>query len=105
MRIVHADELRKADELFRVLETTDRAQVAVMVLGEGEVSGEFGTDHPQADQILFVMEGGGSLRVEDEEAELHTGDVAVIPAGKRHQVRGPNRTLHVYAPVAYPDEE
>lgn len=104
MRLVHSEELQNVNELFRVLETTDRCQVAVMVLKEGEVSGEFGTDHPQADQVMVVLEGAGSARVEDDEVPLRQGDVLVIPAGKRHQIRGPNRSLNVYAPIAYPDE-
>jgi mannose-6-phosphate isomerase-like protein (cupin superfamily) len=104
MRVIRSQEIEAADELFRVLETTDRAQVALMVLRNGDVSGEFGTDHPQAEQILVVLEGGGSIRVGDEEEALAAGDVVVIPAGAPHQVRGPSRSLSVYSPVAYPDE-
>ena len=104
MRVLRCEDLNGSAELFNVLATTDRSQVAVMVLKNGEVSGEFGTDHPNSDQVMYVIEGGGSVKIEHEEAELHKGDVVLIPAGKRHQVRGPNRSLNVYAPVAYPDE-
>lgn len=103
MRVIRAAELAKSGSFFRVLETTDRAQIAVMVLGPEDVSGEMGTDHPQSDQILLVLDGGGSVRIDDEEEELHAGDVVIVPAGKAHQVRGPNRTLNFYAPVAYPE--
>lgn len=104
MRVIRAEELARSGEFFRVLETTDRSQLAVMVLGDGDTSGEYGTDHPQSDQIILVLEGSGSLVVEGEETPLSVGDIAVIPAGAKHQVRGPNRTLSFYAPVAYPDE-
>ncbi len=102
--LIRHSRLADSHEFFEVLSSTERSQVAVMNLADGQVSGEFGTDHPQADQILIVLDGSGKLRVEEDSISLETGDVAIIPAGKRHQVFGPCRTLNVYAPVAYPDE-
>jgi len=102
MRVFRGADLAGSDEFFQILETTDRCQVAVMVLADGETSGEHGTDHPHADQVLIVLEGGGEVRCEEETVRLAPGDVAIIPAGARHQVFGPNRTLNVYMPVAYP---
>lgn len=104
LRRISAEELASRSEFFRVLETTDHLQVGLMVLREGEVSGEYGTDHPQADQLILVLEGGGSVRCEGESSHLANGDMVLIPAGSDHQVVGPNRTLNVYAPIAYPDE-
>ena len=104
IRVIHADEIEEVNDAFKILETTDRSQIAVMVLKEGQTSGKVNTDHPQSDQILIVLEGTGSVQVEEEVTDLKTGDVAIIPAGAKHQVRGPNRTLSVYAPVAYPED-
>jgi mannose-6-phosphate isomerase-like protein (cupin superfamily) len=105
LRRFTAEELASHGEFFQVLETTDNLQVGLMILAPEETSGEFGTDHPQADQLLFVLEGGGSVRCEESSVDLEAGDVVLIPAGADHQVIGPNRTLSVYAPVAYPEEE
>ena len=75
-----------------------------MTLKEDQVSGEYGTDHPQSDQTIVVLEGGGSVTCEGQEVELAVGDLVNIPAGAKHQVVGPNRTLNIYSPVAYPEE-
>jgi mannose-6-phosphate isomerase-like protein (cupin superfamily) len=104
LRRFRTEELAGNGEFFRVLETTDRLQVAVMELEDGQTSGDYGTDHPHADQLVIVLEGAGTVRCEDETIPLTGGDVVLIPAGADHQVIGPNRTLNVYAPVAYPDE-
>lgn len=104
MRHITAEEIREPLDFFRVLETTDRHQIAVMELAEGQASGEFGNDHPQADQVVYVLSGGGWARIGEETIHLGAGDLLVVPAGVDHQILGPNRTLSFYAPVAYPDE-
>lgn len=103
MRVIRQAEQSAVSETFKILETTDRSQLAVMVLADGEVSGEFGNEHPDSDQIVVVLQGSGRARVRDETVNLQTGDVLVVPAGAPHQVIGPNRTLNFYAPVAYPE--
>ncbi len=106
MRVIRVSEIARSGDLFKILHTTDLSQVAVMNLGPGQVSGKFGTDHPSADQTLVVLEGGGTLRVESREETLSVGDVAVIPAGAKHQVVGPSKTLNFYGPPAYhPNEQ
>jgi mannose-6-phosphate isomerase-like protein (cupin superfamily) len=102
--IFRAQDLADISDLFKVFATTERCQAAIMNLSKGEVSGEFGTDHPHADQVLIVLEGGGSIRIGDEETILEKGDVAIVPAGTPHQVHGPSKSLNLYSPVAYPDE-
>jgi quercetin dioxygenase-like cupin family protein len=104
MKVIRSTQLAEGNDSFQVLHTTDRSQVALMVLAAGQTSGEYGTDHPQADQTLIVLEGGGRVRCEGDEIDLMPGDVVIIPAGAKHQVIGPNRTFSVYSPVAYPDE-
>lgn len=104
LRRISAEELASRGEFFSVLETTENLQAGLMVLANGQTSGEYGTDHPQADQLILVLEGGGSVKCEEESTELAAGDVVLIPAGSDHQVIGPNRTLNVYAPVAYPED-
>jgi quercetin dioxygenase-like cupin family protein len=90
---------------WKVLSTTEKSQAAMMSLGLGEVSGEYGTDHPQADQWLYCLSGSGSATVEGREITFSAGDLLLIEAGEKHQLRGgPCRTLNFYSPAAYPDE-
>lgn len=105
MTLYSSDQISRIGGFFDVLQTTGRTQIAVMNLDDGQTSGEYGTDHPQADQILFVLEGQGVVRCEGEEKTVNAGDLVLIPAGAKHQVvGGPMRSLNVYGPVAYPDE-
>ncbi len=103
LRRISAEELASRSEFFAVLETSENLQVGLMLLAEGETSGEYGTDHPQADQFIYVLAGAGSVKCEGDSIDLNVGDVVLIPAGADHQVIGPNRTLNVYAPIAYPE--
>jgi mannose-6-phosphate isomerase-like protein (cupin superfamily) len=102
--VIRSQELATERKFFEILLTSDRSQIAVMTLQAGQASGDYGTDHPNSDQILTVLEGGGKVRCEGEDKDLQPGDVVHIPAGAKHQVFGPNRTLNVYSPAAYPDE-
>lgn len=40
--------------------------------------------HHGADQVLIVTNGHGIVATEQEELELETGDVVLIPAGEKH---------------------
>jgi quercetin dioxygenase-like cupin family protein len=100
--------LAKADEFFKVIANTAHSQVATMALAKGKTSGEYGTDHPHADQILIVLSGEGEARVAGKTHKLERGDVIVIEAGEKHQIKGTSedglRTINLYCPIAYPDE-
>lgn len=102
--------LRAMDsEYFRVIMTTDKSQTALMNLLPDQDSGEYGTDHAQSDQVLYVIEGTGSAKVEGKRVELEEGDVLLIKAGEKHQIvadgTGTLRTINVYSSVAYPEEK
>jgi mannose-6-phosphate isomerase-like protein (cupin superfamily) len=109
MQIHKHSEITSADDaFFKVISTTDRCQVALMRLLPDKVSGAYGTEHPQADQVLIVMDGHGRAKIEGEEYEIEEGDVLVINAGEKHQIVADGavslRTMNIYAPVAYLDE-
>jgi len=105
MKLFSSSQVSGNAEFFEVLATTAKSQIAVMNLAEGQTSGDFGTDHPHADQILYVLSGSGSVRCEDETKPVQEGDLVLISAGAKHQViGGPMRSLNVYGPAAYPDE-
>ena len=76
------------------------------MLGPGEKTGGLhASDHPQSDQVVYVVSGNGEATVRDQTAPLAPGDVLIIEAGDPHELRctgdEPLRTLNVYAPAAY----
>lgn len=88
---------------FKVLQETDRSQTAVMTIGPGQDAGPEETH--AADQIIYVIEGQGRVRVGPAEHEAKVGACIMIPAGTRHHVRntgdGSLFFLTIYAPPAY----
>jgi mannose-6-phosphate isomerase-like protein (cupin superfamily) len=93
-------------EWFDVLHTGQGLQTAVMDLepGGGE-SGEKTNEHPQSEQVLFVVEGEVEAEIGDERRTLRAGDSVVVPRGVAHRFanRGSRtaRTFNVYSPPAY----
>ena len=105
MEKIEAAQIHGQTDFWRILSTTERTQTAVMVLGPGQVSGEYGTDHPQSDQVLFCLSGSGVAAVEGQELAFRQGDLLIITAGEKHQIKGgPCSTLNIYGPPAYPEE-
>lgn len=76
-----------------------------MVLKPGQISGPYGNEHPDSDQILIVLDGEAHARVENESQMLGPGDVLVIEAGEKHQISCPGpttlSTLNIYSPPGY----
>lgn len=105
MKLVTAADLAARFEFFEVLASSDQSQIASMIIGPTKTSGEFGTEHPQSDQILMILSGEASIRVGEETVALKAGDICLIEAGEPHQVRNSGltdlRTLNIYAPPAY----
>jgi mannose-6-phosphate isomerase-like protein (cupin superfamily) len=91
---------------FQVLESTKRSQAALMVLAPGQRIGDRArSEHPQADQWLYVLSGQGEAFGEDERHVLRPGTLLVVPAGQGHEIRNPGkeplRTLNLYSTLAY----
>jgi mannose-6-phosphate isomerase-like protein (cupin superfamily) len=95
----------KSDQLsfrpgFRLSVGNARSQAAVM-----------GPDnyHRGADQWLFVLAGTGIAIINGHKTSLKTGKIVLIEAGDRRELRNTGRsllkTVSVYAPPAYRDEE
>jgi quercetin dioxygenase-like cupin family protein len=105
MKHLTASEITSNHDLFKTIHRTERTQIAMMTLSAGEVSGELGTDHPDADQIVYVLSGQGCAQVGEQVIRLRDGDVLVIAAGETHQIEGgPIQTLNVYGPPAYAND-
>lgn len=101
----HLDLSQRADE-FAVIAGTTRSQAAVMTLAPGDDTGERdASEHPEADQWLYVLSGTGEAAGEGWKQALQPGSLLLIAAGEGHRIRAtgsaPLRTLNVYAPPHY----
>jgi mannose-6-phosphate isomerase-like protein (cupin superfamily) len=98
--------ISEAKDWFEVLETSERSQTAMMTLAPGKSSGGKAEAHEDSDQVLLILEGELSGEVGDEHLSLKKGDVIMIPSGVKHRFRNPSRkravTFNVYSPPAYP---
>jgi len=94
---------------FRLSVGNARSQAAVMVLLAGGKEGGPDNYHRGADQRLFVVEGSGAAIINGHKTSLKPGKIVLIEAGDRHEIRNTGRsllkTLSVYTPPAYRDEE
>jgi mannose-6-phosphate isomerase-like protein (cupin superfamily) len=93
---------------FEVMQTSDRAQTAMMTLAPGQATGEDAEAHAKSDQVLLVLDGSVLGEIGDETMTLRKHDVVIVPAGVKHKFtnRGdvPAVTFNVYSPPAYPRE-
>jgi len=59
--------------------------------------------HARTEEIYYITEGSGRLRVGDEVREVRAGDAIAIPPGRRHKLwntgAGPLRLLCCCAPA------
>ena len=106
MKPLNVTPILAEDSLFRIVAGTAQSQVGILILGPGEKTGGLkASDHPEADQVVYVVSGHGEATVRDETAPLAPGDVLIIDAGDPHELRctgdEPLRTFNVYAPAAY----
>jgi mannose-6-phosphate isomerase-like protein (cupin superfamily) len=54
--------------------------------------------HAHTDEFYYVVDGQGTMQLDDEEVELHRGVVVYIPRGVRHKARGNVTVLTVCIP-------
>jgi mannose-6-phosphate isomerase-like protein (cupin superfamily) len=101
-----ATNIGKAKEWFEVLQTSERSQTAMMTLAPRKSSGDKAEAHEKSDQVLLLLEGELTGEVGSEHLHLKQGDVIIIPAGVKHRFTNratkPAVTFNVYSPPAYP---
>ncbi len=90
---------------FSVLENGSGLQTAVITLDPGEASGSYGNEHPESEQVLFVVHGSLEAEVGKKRFSMRAGDSTVVPRGAAHRFinRSAERavTFNVYSPKAY----
>ena len=77
----------------------------MMTLRSGQTSGEFGDEHPKAEQWLFVVSGSGVAIGKSSRIAIREGSLLLIRKNEPHQVKNTGRkplvTINFYAPPAY----
>jgi mannose-6-phosphate isomerase-like protein (cupin superfamily) len=52
--------------------------------------------HPRAEEIYFITNGAGKIRIEGEMREVRAGDAIAIPSGQKHKLWNTGgETLHL----------
>jgi len=54
--------------------------------------------HEKTDEFYYVIDGQGTMTLDDEEIELHKGVVVYVPHGVKHKARGNLTVLLVCVP-------
>jgi mannose-6-phosphate isomerase-like protein (cupin superfamily) len=97
--------VRESQSWFSVLQTAELSQTAVMSIGPGEESGPKDNEHPQSEQVLYVIEGELEAEIGERSFTLRAGDSTIVrrdvPHRFRNSTRKPALTFNVYAPPAY----
>lgn len=98
-------DVRGARGFFKIVARTMRSQAATMVLHPGQSTGGEDNVHPQSDQWLYVISGGGQAMINGRTKDLEAGTLLLIEAGETHEIANsgsqPLVTINVYAPPAY----
>ena len=65
--------------------------------------------HRQLEEIYYILEGRGVMRVGEEEREVGAGDAVYIPRGHRHTLKNtgtePIKILLICGPAFFPGDE
>lgn len=100
------DETLNNDFFRKVLYTGPKMQLVVMTLQPGE---DIGMEiHDGHDQFFRVEEGEVTVFIDGEEIVLKEDEVAIVPAGKQHNVTNNSKDkvaklYTIYAPPEHPD--
>lgn len=49
--------------------------------------------HPDAEELVVITQGSGSIRIGTDTIPVETGDIAYIPPGDEHELRNTSREL------------
>ncbi len=90
---------------FKVKETGDELQTAIMTLKPGAASGPMSNEHAQSEQVLYVISGEITAEVGNRTWVMRSGDSTIVPRKVPHRFRNEGTeaaiTFNVYGPPAY----
>jgi mannose-6-phosphate isomerase-like protein (cupin superfamily) len=78
-----------------LIEETDRAAAEVHHVKIQDAKLHY---HEKTDEIYYIVDGEGSMVLDDEEIELHKGVVVYVPRGVKHKAIGRLAILTVCIP-------
>lgn len=90
--LLKEQEFRKEHHVEKILGRFGEGDVTVACWEPGQVSPYHA--HPEATEIYFCFQGGGSMKTAEETVPITPGSFVVHPAGEKHEyTNGPKRTL------------
>lgn len=98
-------QARDNEYFRRVLATGKHTQVVIMSI---PVKGEIGEEtHTDNDQVLYLIDGEGTVILDGEQSSYKAGDLVLVEAGVKHNFVNtgevPLKILTTYAPPHHPD--
>jgi mannose-6-phosphate isomerase-like protein (cupin superfamily) len=97
--------VRESESWFSVTQTAELSHTAVMSIGPGESSGPKENEHPQSEQVLYVIEGELHAEIGERSFTMRAGDSTIVRRDVPHRFtnrgRQPALTFNVYTPPAY----
>jgi mannose-6-phosphate isomerase-like protein (cupin superfamily) len=100
------ESIPESSESFRIIQTRQHTQTAVIHLNAKDSSSENKNTHSDSEQTIVVLEGQLSIEVGDESAVMMPRQSLIIPAGTPHRLfNDTDETViafTVYSPPVYP---
>ena len=69
-----------------VLDQRDLKEIGFLAIGRLEPNKELEAHRDPFEEIYFIMEGTGEMRVDDESRQVGPGDATWIPTGSSHSL-------------------
>jgi quercetin dioxygenase-like cupin family protein len=90
--LLKEQEFKKERHVEKILGRFGEGDVTVACWEPGQVSPYHA--HPEATEIYFCFQGGGTMKTAEEIVPIKPGSFVVHPAGEKHEyTNGPMRTL------------
>ena len=87
------EEGAKAARIKWLISGSDGAPAFVMRHFTVEAGGYTPFHHHEWEHEVYILEGQGKVRYEDQEEKIRPGDAILIPPGKSHQFQAGTETL------------
>ena len=78
-----------------LVEEKDQAAAEVQVVEIHDAKLHY---HERTDEFYYIIAGQGTMRLDDDEIELHPGVVVYVPRGTKHKASGQLKVLTVCIP-------
>ncbi|HLO57858.1 MAG TPA: cupin domain-containing protein [Bacteroidales bacterium] len=94
-----AIEFEKQGVKMRVYNSKDQCPEAAVVYQETQTGHHEEFYHSKSNFIFYIIEGSGTWYIEDEPFAVESGDVLLIPPGKRFYYKGSLKQVCITAPA------